>query len=204
MGLKKMTINDGSHTSFKISEHNNVEKIKKKIIKRQQQPPINSLIKVLRPRVYITDSSAFKSLVQQLTGNGVPGMPPVDADIPVAPASKAPVVDIGTVMRELEEMVSPSFHDYSSPSGHLASLDESSPCPSDDHSSYNSQQEADHHDHQMMLSDSPVDESLSFLFGDLDMTMTENLFSYHDLESWLLDLEPPEVSVYDYPLTGLF
>lgn len=29
-----------------------------------------SLIKILRPKVYITDSSSFKTLVQQLTGNG--------------------------------------------------------------------------------------------------------------------------------------
>ncbi|KAK2661932.1 hypothetical protein Ddye_000506 [Dipteronia dyeriana] len=34
--------------------------------KKQQ---LNHLIKVLRPKVYITDTSNFKSLVQQLTGN---------------------------------------------------------------------------------------------------------------------------------------
>ena len=31
---------------------------------------LNKLIKVLRPKVYITDSSSFKRLVQELTGNG--------------------------------------------------------------------------------------------------------------------------------------
>lgn len=47
----------------------------------QQQEGINTLIKVLKPRVYITDSSTFKSLVQELTGNGnitsgIPSFPP--------------------------------------------------------------------------------------------------------------------------------
>ncbi|RDX90505.1 hypothetical protein CR513_27620, partial [Mucuna pruriens] len=37
-----------------------------------QKHQLNSLIKVLRPKVYITDSSSFKKLVQELTGNGSP------------------------------------------------------------------------------------------------------------------------------------
>ncbi|XVF81679.1 hypothetical protein PTKIN_Ptkin15bG0174600 [Pterospermum kingtungense] len=44
----------------------------KKILKSgSEKKQLNSaLMKVLRPKVYITDSSSFKSLVQQLTGNG--------------------------------------------------------------------------------------------------------------------------------------
>ncbi|OVA16464.1 VQ [Macleaya cordata] len=48
----------------------------------------NSLLKALRPKVYITDSSKFKKLVQELTGNGTkpisPSTPPTKElnDIP--------------------------------------------------------------------------------------------------------------------------
>ncbi|KAJ0112906.1 hypothetical protein Patl1_01434 [Pistacia atlantica] len=43
----------------------------KKISKNpHEKKQLNSLIKVLRPKVYITDSSSFKNLVQELTGNG--------------------------------------------------------------------------------------------------------------------------------------
>ncbi|ERN09176.1 hypothetical protein AMTRI_Chr03g142420 [Amborella trichopoda] len=34
--------------------------------------PMSSLMKVVRPKVYITDSERFKALVQELTGNGLP------------------------------------------------------------------------------------------------------------------------------------
>lgn len=37
--------------------------------KKQQQTNNCSSIKIMKPRVYITDSSKFKNLVQQLTGN---------------------------------------------------------------------------------------------------------------------------------------
>ncbi|GLT94043.1 hypothetical protein SLE2022_118060 [Rubroshorea leprosula] len=45
-------------------------KISKINIEKKQR--VNILIKVLRPMVYITDSSSFKKLVQELSGNGVP------------------------------------------------------------------------------------------------------------------------------------
>ncbi|KAL1560539.1 hypothetical protein AAHA92_10737 [Salvia divinorum] len=41
--------------------------------KKQQS---NSLMKILRPKVFITDSSNFKNLVQQLTGNAASSSPP--------------------------------------------------------------------------------------------------------------------------------
>ncbi|KAF2304291.1 hypothetical protein GH714_029476 [Hevea brasiliensis] len=39
-------------------------------ISKNEKKQLNSWIKVLRPKVYITDSSSFKRLVQELTGNG--------------------------------------------------------------------------------------------------------------------------------------
>lgn len=35
-----------------------------------KKPQITNMMKILRPKVYIIDSHNFKSLVQQLTGNG--------------------------------------------------------------------------------------------------------------------------------------
>ncbi|KAH8509179.1 hypothetical protein H0E87_011083 [Populus deltoides] len=47
-------------------------------ISKNEKNQLGSLIKVLRPKVYITDSSSFKRLVQELTGNGktIPSPPP--------------------------------------------------------------------------------------------------------------------------------
>lgn len=42
---------------------------KKEIVENKKLQKLNSLIKVLRPKVYITDTSGFKRLVQELTGN---------------------------------------------------------------------------------------------------------------------------------------
>ncbi|KAM1113188.1 hypothetical protein ACFX13_046825 [Malus domestica] len=39
-------------------------------ISKNENKEFNSLIRLLRPKVYITDSSSFKRLVQDLTGNG--------------------------------------------------------------------------------------------------------------------------------------
>ncbi|KAG8386705.1 hypothetical protein BUALT_Bualt03G0176800 [Buddleja alternifolia] len=46
------------------------KKSSQKTSKHEKKQQINCLIKILRPKVYITHSSNFKTLVQQLTGNG--------------------------------------------------------------------------------------------------------------------------------------
>ncbi|MBA0560577.1 hypothetical protein Golob_017465 [Gossypium lobatum] len=49
-----------------------ISQVKGKISKTScsdKKPLMNSMIKLLRPKVYIIDSSSFKSLVQELTGN---------------------------------------------------------------------------------------------------------------------------------------
>ncbi|CAA2961647.1 Hypothetical predicted protein [Olea europaea subsp. europaea] len=79
-----------SQSSLKISKNS-----------KKQQHPINNLIKNLRPKVYIIDSSNFKNLVQELTGNGngnenspvmVSSPPP-----PYAPTS-LPVEEVRTII----------------------------------------------------------------------------------------------------------
>ncbi|KAL1555728.1 hypothetical protein AAHA92_11432 [Salvia divinorum] len=43
---------------------------------KKQQQQSNSLMKMLKPKVFITDSSNFKNLVQQLTGSAASSPPP--------------------------------------------------------------------------------------------------------------------------------
>ncbi|KAG4175008.1 hypothetical protein ERO13_A11G156700v2 [Gossypium hirsutum] len=55
-----------------------ISQVKAKISKTScsdKKPLMNSMIKVLRPKVYIIDSSSFKSLVQELTGNSTVSSP---------------------------------------------------------------------------------------------------------------------------------
>lgn len=98
--------------------------------------------------------------------------------------------------------MSPSFDGCTSMTGHqrLAFLDEYSPCQSDGRSSFNNSHELVHHQQQQQQQKSghdPVCEDSSLL------DMTSNLFSYQDLESWLIDLGSQEASACDYQLTGL-
>lgn len=68
-----------------------------KISKQEERKQLNSLIKVLKPKVYITDSSRFKNLVQELTGfdkkvNSIP--PPLNLPMLPQRAESHPVVEI--------------------------------------------------------------------------------------------------------------
>lgn len=54
-----------------------------KTSKHEKKQPINNLIKIQRPKVYIIDSSNFKNLVQKLTGHGK--YSPVESSPPPRP-----------------------------------------------------------------------------------------------------------------------
>ncbi|XVE78508.1 hypothetical protein DITRI_Ditri13aG0150700 [Diplodiscus trichospermus] len=76
-------------------------KVKTCKVSSEKKRLMNSLIKVLRPKVYITDNSNFKSLVQQLTGNGTSDIPSeaLSSSPSFAPQiveKFVPVVDVGT------------------------------------------------------------------------------------------------------------
>lgn len=58
--MRSQAANFQLHKISKNNSHHNHENKK----------DLNNLIKFLKPKVYITDSSNFKNLVQQLTGNG--------------------------------------------------------------------------------------------------------------------------------------
>ncbi|KAL3715203.1 hypothetical protein ACJRO7_007008 [Eucalyptus globulus] len=59
---KKVMVSEAS--SRKVSKNH-----EKKTQPHHQHHQLHSLIKVLKPKVYITDASSFKRLVQKLTGN---------------------------------------------------------------------------------------------------------------------------------------
>ncbi|KAG6404958.1 hypothetical protein SASPL_132536 [Salvia splendens] len=51
----------------------------------KKQQSNNTLMKMLKPKVFITDSSNFKSLVQQLTGNAIASSPPPQINSSASP-----------------------------------------------------------------------------------------------------------------------
>ncbi|KAA8547177.1 hypothetical protein F0562_003614 [Nyssa sinensis] len=61
-------------------------------ITKNDKKQLNSLVKVLRPKVYITDSSSFKRLVQELTGNSISISSPPPTILP--PVGHVPDIEI--------------------------------------------------------------------------------------------------------------
>lgn len=179
--------------ALKISKKsNNHEK------KNKQQ--LNSLIKVLKPKVYITDCSSFKSLVQELTGNGSSSS---TSTTPVSsPSSSSPPHPVEINSTE-------AFSDTYS---HDSSFDQ--PCSNNII-----------YDEPMLMEDETAATSVEYLLMMNNHQQETELFAYQDLdlESWLLDMEPAaaaaytsscsfvsahdqfqqEVSIYDYELSGL-
>lgn len=80
-----------------------------KKIPKNDKKQFNSLIKVLRPKVYITDSSNFKRLVQELTGNGNPiSFVPPPIPEPVMEVPTVEIDDHGYQERSLDSSVDSS------------------------------------------------------------------------------------------------
>ncbi|KAF3444998.1 hypothetical protein FNV43_RR14691 [Rhamnella rubrinervis] len=178
----------------------------------------NSWIKVLRPKVYITDSSSFKSLVQELTGNGSSSSSPI---ITSPPPMKLQVAD---------KIQDDYYHQVEPESSTDVTVDVSVDDSSDDQYLYSNHQvllTADH-DHQDHYDDHQVyNQTISLEDTGLeDWTASQiqevDLLDYGSLESWLVDfdhlqhhpyflsngyvnqiIEQPEVSIYDYELPGL-
>ncbi|KAK7836674.1 hypothetical protein CFP56_022264 [Quercus suber] len=172
-----------------------------KVSKNERQ--LQSLIKVLRPKVYITDSSSFKRLVQELTGNGssITSPPTIEPNLQLA---NVPVIDIKD-QEDPESSIEASFAslEYSSELCHQVSLSE----------------ELNQVSNPIYLYDSTFEDSAvnyDSTFQDSTENYAVDLLAYNDLESWLLDMEPfpfyndhaqidQEVSIYDndYEFSGL-
>lgn len=166
-----------------------------------------SLIKVLRPKVYITDSSSFKRLVQELTGNGssITSPPTIEPDVQLA---NVPVIDIKD-QEDPESSIEASFAslEYSSELCHQVSLSEELNQVSNPIYLYDSTFEDSAVNFDSTFQDSAVNYDSTF--QDSTVNYGVDLFAYNDLDSWLLDMEPfpfyndhaqidEEVSIYDY------
>lgn len=193
---------------------------------------LNSWIKVLRPKVYITDSSSFKSLVQELTGNGSSSslpIPPTSSSATTATTS--PPLPGKAQMVEIQDDYYPQVEPESSTD---VTLDVSVDDSSDDQYWYSSHLQVlltshddDHQDHYHDDNHQVYNQITNL--GDTSLedwtTMNEiqdlELLDYHGgAESWLVDVDDhllhpcssykghvqsteQEVSIYDYELSGL-
>ena len=169
-------------------------------ISKDQKQQFNSLIKVLRPKVYITDSSSFKKLVQELTGNG--SSTTLSPNTLSPPPSEPNMVEncpiIGDeVQRDPETSVDVSVSteatSNTSETCYAALMNE----------------EFNQVCNQMCLEDTVFQDSVA-------SQPLDHMLAYQNLESLLFDTDPnpfynyyaqieqqEEVSIYDYELYGL-
>ncbi|CAK7348153.1 unnamed protein product [Dovyalis caffra] len=146
--------------------------------KNYQKQQFSNLIKVLRPKVYITDASKFKTLVQELTGNGkatcISNSPPETTPQII---EKAPFIDIKDQEYDHHECsMETSVEGFDL--CNVFQTDHQVHC-------YNDQQ-------AYMHDISGFDDHMS-----LPMNQREEFLAYQDLESWLLSSEEPCSSSYN-------
>ncbi|KAM1373708.1 hypothetical protein ACFX2I_024375 [Malus domestica] len=183
-------------TSMKISKKDNKE--------------FNSLIKLLRPKVYITDNSSFKRLVQDLTGNG--------ASNPITTPSSLshPLENYRPLVEEKKEI--PVVVDLE-PEGSVdvstdASFDSSELCSQ----VFMNDQEFNQLCYQIYSDDHATTTTSSSEGSAEEQLLVDDMLPFQDLEQWLdLDTvyhEPnhdpffnygyaqldQQVSIYDYEL----
>jgi len=169
-------------------------KSSKNIIHEKQQ--FNNLIKVLKPKVYITKSSCFKKLVQELTGNGNTLFPQT-LEVPKV------VESCNIIESEITSVENASF----------------SPEATSYNSSNTSEFSSDallNEEFNQVCNQLCLDESLFFQDTFVNQSLDDQLLALQNLESLLFDVEtnPPfysfheqiemaDVSIYDYELSGL-
>lgn len=189
---------------------------------------LNSWIKVLRPKVYITDSSRFRSLVQELTGNGSSSSLP---NPPTTTTTKSPPLPMKPQMVEIQDDY---YHQVEPESSTDVTLDVSVDDSSDDQCLYSSHHQLlltthdDHHQDRHHDDKHQVNSQITSLDNTSleDWTATNqiqdlDLLDYHgSVESWLVDVDDhllhpcsfyngyvqsteQEVSIYDYELSGI-
>ncbi|KAL3502932.1 hypothetical protein ACH5RR_037381 [Cinchona calisaya] len=166
-----------------------------KISKNDNKKQLNSLIKVLRPKVYIIDSSNFKRLVQELTGNGNPisfVAPPPSIPEPVM-GWEVPIIEIidDHGYQELSVDLSNDSSEASMPTSFTTAMDQSPElCVSD--TTFN------------VFESSLSTQKMDFpACGDIESWLLETDDSY----SYNCDVSIPtiqqECSVYGYDLSDL-
>ncbi|PNY11903.1 hypothetical protein L195_g008523 [Trifolium pratense] len=181
-------------------------KISKDIIHEKQH--FNNLIKVLKPKVYITKTTNFKKLVQELTGNGNNinnTLSPTTLEVPK-------VVDENHCNVFVE---SPSFENSSFSTEATTSTNSSNTCEFSCDALLN--EEFNQVCNQLCLDD---DDDQSLFFQDSMANYyqpIDELLAFQNIESLLFDvdqlpnpfynyceeIEVQDVSIYDYELSGL-
>lgn len=172
---------------------------------KEEKQRFSNSIRALRPRVYITDTSKFKTLVQELTGNGKGSSScissPPEGSSP-QDIQEAPFIGIEDQEHDDREssLETISVEGYVHNSFDLCKVFQT------DHHQEVSQVHS--YNQQAYMADISA-------FGDhlsLPMDQQEDFLAYHDLESWLLSTEEPcsssyngyyaqtqqQVNIYDY------
>ncbi|MED6136349.1 hypothetical protein PIB30_055324 [Stylosanthes scabra] len=174
----------------------------------RQQQQFKSLINVLKPKVYITDTSSFKQLVQELTGinNGSSSStPPFEQTM----FENSPDLTIDSEVQRNHPDSDTSFEASVETEATTNSPPSDELCYSTTFPMVNDE-ELDHVCNQMVFMD-------DVFLEDTTIASTQNLdpFSaYQNLESLLFDVEPNQlynsyaqidqgVSIYDYELSGI-
>lgn len=166
-----------------------------KITKKEKQE-FNSLIKVLRPKVYITDSSSFKKLVQELTGNRT------------STTTSSPTPLEQKMVENSTQIEAEALRDHTETSVEVSVSTEATTSSSHE-SCYTALMDNEFNQvcNQICLEDTVLEDSVAGLPLD-------HLWAYQNLESLLCgdELYPffncyaqieQDVSIYDYELSGL-
>ncbi|KAI4308107.1 hypothetical protein L6164_031214 [Bauhinia variegata] len=161
----------------------------------------NSLIKVLRPKVYITDSSSFKKLVQELTGNG--------SSTPLSPPPLEPKLTEAQDQRCKHETAFETLVDHRDLESFEASVFTGATTNSEDLSFPGEEFDAIYK--HLCMDDELLEDCTA------SQSLVDDLFAYQNLESLLLfdaeandqfpncfsHIQQEEVSIYDYEVSGL-
>ncbi|KAK8694333.1 hypothetical protein V6N13_071887 [Hibiscus sabdariffa] len=156
-------------------------KSKTSCTQNQNKPYLNSLVKVLRPKVYIIDSPGFKTLVQELTGNATVSSPSTSSSSSLSPISEdsVPVIEVGDDPGNPENSTESSF-------------DASVELPLDDTNSSEDGFMNDQRENSSVFGDLQA-------FLQLDHVDEQCFGSFNNVYSEIQQ----EVSIYDYELSGL-
>ncbi|KAL7087149.1 hypothetical protein ACP275_13G048600 [Erythranthe tilingii] len=174
----------------------------KSIPNKQQQ--IHNLIKILRPKVYITESSNFKKLVQELTGNNVINYSPVVS----SPPSSVSITASPSTVDHIQDQENYGLLDLSFDSPCFGAALEGEGSPDDHHlrvpavdNSFNCVVE------NSILDSEKIDDFSLQYYMDLESLLigtVDSVNSYNcDTYNYGMNIHQQEVCVYDYGLSGL-
>ncbi|KAI9114661.1 hypothetical protein K1719_014359 [Acacia pycnantha] len=144
----------------------------------QKQQQFSSLIKALRPKVYITHSSRFKKLVQELTGNNISATT-MSSSSSTLPSPEPTQNDV-----QITDNLDTSFHSFevSASSSSEATTSTTTTPSSSEFCCYNN---------QACLDDTTLGSS------EANQCMMDSELAYQNLESLLFDAEFEQSFLYD-------